>query len=123
MRATTLCAAALLLTACVTEAPEHLALPSAQTVDGVRIQVTRVRRSHMRFFGLTGEAVNLGQTPVARLTAIYEVLDPQGARIGRAYAERTNLAPGEVWEFEAEFSGPGVNSVGAILPGRIKVFR
>ena len=123
MKPLQLCAAALLLSACVTDAPDSLVLPGAQTVDGVRVQLTRVRRSHTRYFGLAGEAVNLGATRVSRLSVLYEVLDGQGANIGRARAERTDLAPGEVWEFEAEFSTAGVTAMGSVLPGRIKVFR
>ena len=123
MKTPLLCAATVLLAACLTDAPERLALPGAQTIDEVRVQVTGVRRSHTRYFGLVGEAVNLGQTPVSRLTAVYEVLNAQGALIGQARADRTNLAPGETWVFEAEFSSAGVTAVSSVMPGRIKVLR
>lgn len=112
----------LILTSAACHAPKPTVnLPKPYERNGVRVIVKELYGPDDSVLGIAGEAVNVGKDTLKTCTLHFDVLSFAEYKIAEAAAFREDFAPGEHWQFQAQFSMPFNDEFDAVHMGPITV--
>jgi hypothetical protein len=96
-------------------------MPRPYQRNGVRVTLVEIAVKNHEAVGIRGTAENVGTDAVKKCTVHLVVLDFHDLLVSDATATRENLAPGEMWHFEAPFSSPYTDEFDSAVIDRVVV--
>jgi hypothetical protein len=101
--------------------PPPMNMPKPYERNGVRVMVKELFGPDDTVLGIAGEAVNVGKVELKTCTLNFDVLDFAELKVADAAAYKENFAPGEHWQFQAQFSVPFTTDFDSVHAGPIVV--
>jgi hypothetical protein len=112
----------ILLTTAACQAPTPtVEMPKPYERNGVRVILKELYGPEGSVLGISGEAVNTGKETLKTCTLKFDVLDFAEYKVAEAAAYREDFAPGEHWQFQAQFSMPYNDEFDSVHAGPVSV--
>ena len=96
-------------------------LPKPYDRNGVRVFLKELYGPEGSVLGISGEAVNIGKETLKTCTLQFDVLNFAEYKVAEAAAFRQDFAPGEHWQFQAQFSMPYSEEFDSVHMGPVTV--